>query len=167
MGTIKQVRERYRKAYEALPDAISTTVQQTSATLMDLNRDQLLQGRDAEGNLLSPTYTQDPYFTTREAAARYSKMKYKMEAEHRGMVANVELFGEKPTDVPNLLVNGNWFFNHFFIKVTKEAYSIGSTGLAAPDIERKYPKVYGLAPLSKEYYYFMYIRPTIKTVYGR
>ena len=167
MGTVKQVYERYRKAYETLPDAISTTVQQTSTVLMDLNRDQLLQGRDAEGNLLSPNYMDDPYFKTREAAGNYSKMKYKKEVEHRNRIAYIELFGEKPTDVPNLLVTGNWFFNHFFIKVTKDAYEIGSTGIAATDIERKYPKVYGLAPLSKEFYYFQYIRPTIKRIYGK
>jgi len=168
MGTIRQVKERYGRAFNALPSAIADTVQQTSGVLLELNRDQLLQGRNADGELISPTYTEDPYFKTREAAGRYAKYKYLMEMQHKARMSFVELYGEKPTDVPNLLITGTMFFNHFFIKVTKEAYTISSTGEAAPDIERKYNnRLYGLAPLSKEFYYFGFIRPTIKRVYGK
>ena len=168
MGTIKQIKDRYVAAYNALMPAIAETVQQTSGDIMALNRDQLLQGRDADGNLISPTYMQDPYFKSQEAAAKYSKMKYMMEEGHKQRMTFPEMYGEKPTDVPNLLVTGTLFFNHFFISVTREAYTIGSTGEAAPDIEQKYNnRLYGLTPKSKEFYYFMFIRPTIREVYGK
>jgi len=167
MGTVKQVAERYMKAYAALPDAIANTVQKSQDDLLSLNRDQLLQGRDTDGDLLSPTYLQDTYFSSVEKAANYMKMKYKLESGHKQSMAHPDQYGDKPPDVPNLLVTGTMFFNHFFIRVTKEAYTIGSTGEAAPDIEQKYNnRVYGLAPRSKEYYYYQYIRSTIKMVYG-
>ena len=177
MGTIRQVKEKYERAFNALPDTIANVVQQTSDVLIDLNRDQLLQGRDADGELLKPTYTEDPYFSTeaatrmwprltpRERADKYYKMKKDWEATHKARMTYVELYGQKPDNVPNLLITGNWFFNFFFVNVTKEAYTLGSTGYVADDIKQKYPRVFGIAPKSAEFYYFSFIRPAIERLY--
>jgi len=170
MGTIKQVKERFEMAYNALPSVIADTVQRTQDVLLDLNRDQLLYGRDADGKALTPGYTQDPYFKTRAAAEAYLKMKQGLEGEHKGLrtFTSVQLYPEKDSNTPNLLVNGRLFFNYFFIRITQESYEIGSTGEAAAKIESKYNnRVYGLAPKSKEFYYFSYIRPAIEALYKK
>ena len=170
MGTIKQVCERYKMAYEALPDAISNTVNRTQDVLLDLNRDQLLQGRDADGKVLMPPYMQDPYFKTREAALRYLRMKIALEASHKSLMryfAGIQTYPEKSKGTPNLIVTGQ-FHGGFFITVTKSTYTIDSMYKDADDINMKYNgRVYGLAPKSKEFYYFGYIRPAIKEVYGK
>jgi len=165
MATIREIKEKYEKAYNALHDTISGVVQQNQDVLINLNRDQLLQGRDASGQLFNPTYTQDPFFKTKEKAQRYLKKKKNLESEHRARLSFSELYGRKPDDVPNLLVTGAWFFNHFFINTTKNEYTINSNGLVASDIAQKYPHVYGIAPKSAEWFYFNYIRPAIVTLY--
>ena len=166
MGTIKQVKEKFERAYNALPRAIADKVMQTQDVLLDLNRDQLLSGRNADGETITPSYTQDPFFKSREQAERYLKIKQGLESEHKGRMRFVQLCPEKGSDTPNLIVNGRLFHNYFFIKVTNEAYKIGSTGEAAADIESKYNnRVFGLAPKSKEFYYFGFIRPLIKELY--
>lgn len=167
MGTIKQVMECYKKAYDSIPEVIANTVQETSDVLLKLNKDQLLQGRDADGNLLSPTYTSDPYFKTPEHARRYSRMKHLLEVIHRSRMSYVALYGEKPTDVPNLIVTGS-FQDGMFISVTKDSYTIDSTYKDANDINAKYNyRVYGLALKSREFYYFGFIRWKILELYKK
>jgi hypothetical protein len=167
MGTVRQVYEHFLAAHEAIPDVVSNVVARTSDVILDLNRDQLLQGRDADGKLLSPTYTEDSYFKSREAAGRYSKMKYLQEVAHRRMMVYAELYGEKPADVPNLIVTGP-FHGSFFISTSMDSYTIGATYRDADDISAKYKnRVYGLAPRSKEFYYFSFIRPAILSLYKK
>jgi hypothetical protein len=167
MGTIKQVYEKFTAAYNAIPETISNTVAQTPDVLLDLNRDQLLQGRDADGKLLSPTYTNDPYFSTPERGESYSKMKHLMKVEHRSRMTYAELYGEKPTDVPNLIITGP-FHAGFFIRTSRDSYTIGSGYRDAAEISAKYhDRVYGLAPKSKEFYYRGFIRPAIVGLYKK
>jgi hypothetical protein len=173
MGTIREVYERFSAAYAAIPDAVSEVVSRTPDVLLDLNRDQLLQGRDADGELLSPTYMNDPYFNTEESgrwfhnAGGYFKMKRFLENLHRQRMTYAELYGEKPTDVPNLIITGP-FQNSFFIRVSRDSYTIGATYVDADDISAKYKnRVYGLAPKSREFYYFGFIRPAILLLYEK
>jgi hypothetical protein len=167
MGTIKRVYEKFSAAYQAVPETISNTVEQTQDVLLNMNRDQMLQGRDADGNLFAPTYTNDPYFETPDQAARYSKMKYLLEVKHRSRMQGVGLYGEKPTDVPNLIVTGP-FQDGMFIRVTKEAYEIGSTYEDADDINAKYKnRAFGIAPLYKAFYWTNYLRGKILDLYKK
>jgi len=165
MGTIKAVMDKYLRAYRSLDSLLPSLVSETSDVILDLNRDQLLQGRDADGNLLYPTYLNDPYFKSYKAAERYSRMKYLLESRHIRRMSFPLLYGEKPTDVPNLIVRGN-FHEGMFIRVSKDSYTIDSSYTEADDINAKYRhRVYGLAPKSVEYYYFGWIRPRILNHY--
>jgi hypothetical protein len=164
--TVRQYYERFHRFYTTLPDAISQEVERTSDVLLSLNEDQLLYGRDAKGNVLTPDYMDDPYFEgDLKAAARYKRKKEKYEDIHWGRIRFTEakLFPDKNGSTPNLLINGNRFMNHLFINTNRESYGIASSGIVAGDIERKYAAyghpVYGLAPVSAEYYYFGYLRP--------
>jgi hypothetical protein len=164
MGTIKQIKERYEILTGSLMDVVAKEVSASSDVIMNMNQDQLLYGRNALGEELTPGYLSDPYFKTFEKAREYFYMKMDWEAEHKGRIYyfGIQLFPEKDRNTPNLLVNGNWFFNHFFIEVNKETYTIGSTGVASPDIELKYgKKIFGLAPQSKQYYYRHWLLPVI------
>jgi hypothetical protein len=164
MGTIKQIKERYEHLTGTLMSVVAEKVRETSDVIMNMNQDQLLYGRNALGEELKPGYLSDPYFNSHKQAKAYLAKKIDLEAEHQGRMYyfGIQLFPEKDKDTPNLLINGNWFFNHFFIEVSNDTYTIGSMGVAAPDIELKYGKaVYGMAPQSKEYYYKHWILPVI------
>jgi hypothetical protein len=168
--TIKAYYEKFHKFYTTLPDAVAAEAERTKDVILDLNRDQLLYGRDAKGETLTPSYLDDPYFKKKyknplKAAIRYRNMKKELEDFHWGKIrfGHVQLFTDKSPDTPNLLINGNWFMNYLFINISENKYTIDSTGIAANDIQRKYEgyghPVYGLAPVSVKYYYFGYIRP--------
>jgi hypothetical protein len=169
MGTIRQVKERYERAYLAIPGAVAATVARTSDVLLDLNKDQMLQGRDADGNVLTPGYLQDDYFETREQALRYLRMKIMLENVHLGRrrFTGVQLYPDKNSNTPNLIVTGP-FHNGMFIRVTQDAYTIDSSYADADDINAKYNnRVYGLAPKSREFYYFGFIRRAILELYKK
>jgi hypothetical protein len=166
MATFKSFMDKWDKFYTTLPDAIAAEVERTKDVLLSLNEDQLLYGRDAEGNVLTPDYLDDPYFDGNlKAAVRYKKKKIDREDEHWNRIRfrDAKLFPDKSEDTPNLLVNGNWFMNHLFINVNGNKYTTGSTGIAANDIQRKYASyghtLFGIAPASANYYYFEYVRP--------
>jgi hypothetical protein len=166
MATIKAFRDKWTKYYGDLPALIADEVEKTKDVLLDLNRDQLLYGRDAKGEVLTPGYMDDPYFEgDLKAASKYMNRKKKLEDKHWNRIKfrDAGLFPDKSGDTPNLLINGNWFMNHLLIDVNKDKYTISSTGIAADDIQRKYAgyghPVYGFAPVSVNYYYFGYLRP--------
>lgn len=167
MGTIKAIKDRYASKRGSLSQVLAATVAATSDVLLDLNRDQLLYGRDVKGEPITPKYYEDPYFKTYKQAVRYSVMKRGLEDQHKSRMyySGIQLFPDKGMHTPNLLVTGDLFFNHFFIDVTKDSYTIGSSGLAAPDIEAKYMgyghPLYGLAPVSKKFYYENWLRQVI------
>jgi len=147
---------------EIIPQTARESANNNQDVLLDLNRDQFLYGRDAEGEVLTPSYSQDPYFETPEAALSYKRKKEAYEAIHKGMRWNTAVgFPEKDSDTPNLIITGTLFMDYLFINIASDTYEVGSTGIAAPDIERKYGKIYGLAPLSKEYFWFGFMRPDI------
>lgn len=169
MATIAGFKRMFEQFYgnngEKVMHVVADEVTKTSDVLVDLNRDQLLYGRDADGEALTPGYLSDPYFEGNFKRARaYFLMKHKLEHDHkmrRKYFVGVQLFPEKDSNVPNLLITGTKFFNHFFITVSREGYTIDSSGPSANDIEMKYGKIYGLALESRKYYYFGWIRPAI------
>ncbi|MCL1933052.1 MAG: hypothetical protein FWF53_04465 [Candidatus Azobacteroides sp.] len=177
MGTIKAIKEKYENAYNQIGGTLSKVVSDNRDVLLDLNRDQLLYGRDAKGEVLTPEYTNDPYFdkfkNPTKAASNYKKMKRASEDFHYGMIrySGVQLFPNKNDDTPNLIVNGSRFMNHLFINTGSDQYEIGSTGIAADDIQKKYEgyghPIFGLAPASKKYFYFGWVRPAILKLYKK
>lgn len=169
MGTIKQIRDRYAQAYSSLSDVVSETVAKTADVILDLNRDQMLYGRDADGEVFTPGYLQDPFFETKAEAEHYLRMKMFLENVHKGRVryTGVQLFPDKNANTPNLIVTGP-FQNSMFIRTTKDSYTIDSSYVEADEINDKYRgRVYGLAPRSKEFYYTNWLRPAIMRHYKK
>lgn len=168
MATIAEIKRRFDRIYgeygSGMRKIVSDEANRTSDVILDLNRDQILYGRDAYGNPLVPMYYNDPYFKTWEQALAYSNYKLSISERQKGLIhySNIQLFPTKDRNTPNLIHStGTFFFNHFFIKVSSDSYTVGSTGIAAPDIESKYGKIYGLAPASRNFYYQNWIRVAI------
>jgi hypothetical protein len=177
MGTIKAVKEHYERAYNSIESAVERVVSDNSDVLLDLNRDQLLYGRDAKGVTITPGYMDDPYFykfrTPLKAALNYKNRKRELEDRHYGMIrySGIQLFPDKSDDTPNLIVNGNWFMNYMYANISGNSYEISSTGIATGDIQQKYEgfghPIFGLALVSKKYFYFGWIRPAILNLYKK
>lgn len=167
MTTIAGLKRKFEQLYgsngEKIHAILADEVNKSSDVILDLNRDQLLYGRDAEGEELTPGYLSDPYFKSFDHAKAYFLMKFKLEQSHKGLVhyTKIQLFPKKDFNTPNLLITGDLFFNHFYINVSNNSYTIGSNGAVASDIEAKYGKVYGLAPASRDFYYKNWLRPIL------
>jgi hypothetical protein len=173
VATIAEFRRKFNAFHSTLNDAVSSEAAQTSDVILALNRDQMLYGRDALGNVLKPDYLDDPYFQKfkdpLKKAVQYKKMKIALEDLHYNRIGfqSIQLFPDKSPDTPNLLVNGNWFMNYLFINISKEGYEVSSTGQVTSDIEQKYGKVFGLAPASKTYYWNGFLRRALLEHYEK
>jgi hypothetical protein len=140
--------------------AVIETFEETAEVIADYNREQLLQGRDSEGNFLSPKYSEDPFFKSPESAKRYAEWK-----------ASIEPKRDKPFDVPNLYITGK-FHNTIKVDVDSENLKFHSDDSNAKSIEMKFnrDKVYGLNDETKGQYidevYFPRLRDKIETRTG-
>lgn len=136
------------------------------SVLLDLNRDQLLSGRNAEGSLLSPDYLTDSYFDTRERAEAYAKRKDSLLDGHNSLIRHRGLYPGKPRNTPNLIVTGP-FQDGMHILVSGRDYEIDSSYRDAGNIKRKYDnRVFGFAPPSVEYFFNEYIRAEVQKELG-
>lgn len=137
------------------PEVIEFCVQNWFYELVDLNRDQLLLGRNTDGELLSPTYLADPYFKSKEQAQDYFNWKQSMEQYHRMRLTFPLNYPDKPSTTPNLIINGHWVHDTMHLIHSSDWFAINIADQELQmDIERKYNrKVFGLAPLSVEFWW--------------
>lgn len=161
MGTIKQIRDKYNEAAKEIIYTAQKVANENQDVLISLNRDQMLLGRDAKGESFTPGYTEDPYFKSPQKAKAYKEKKVKLESSHKSRMSNVQLYPDKDSNTPNLIVTGT-FQDAMFITISESEYTIGSTYIDSSDINAKYNNaVFGLAPKSKVYFYNNWIHPAI------
>lgn len=135
------------------PEVVECQIEEYGDELVDLNRDQMLLGRNADGAVLTPTYLEDPYFPTQEAAQAYASMKYGLELVHKSRLTFPLNYPDKERNTPNLIVTGD-FQNGMFLRTMTDSFLIDSGYDESRDIEQKYNnKVFGLAPLAKEFWW--------------
>lgn len=109
--------ERFKKLIGSLQsldfgNELVTIVENNVATLADLQREQMLEGRSVDGDYIRPFYSEDPYFKTAEAAKHYAEWKQRISPHP-----------DRPLDVPNLFING-YFHKSLFAKVSGSEFTI-------------------------------------------
>lgn len=170
MASVQEMIQRLQSVrvhIKSVPDIVSTVANAHKEELLSLNKDQMLLGRNSKGNLLKPNYLSDPYFNTSAQANAYAQMKYRLESSHKSRIEHVLGYPDKPKNTPNLIVTGP-FQDNMYITFNGNGFTIGSTYQDSGDIESKYNNaVFGLAPLSKEWFYKMYLFDAIRQhIYG-
>lgn len=169
MASIREMMDRLlevQRKIATLEVAVAQSVSENRDVLLSLNRDQMLLGRNADGQLFTPDYLSDPYFKTQAQAKSYAAMKYRLESRHKARIENALNYPDKPRDTPNLIVTGP-FQDSMVIDVAADGFFIDSWYMDTPEIEQKYRnKVFGLAPLSKEYFWKHYLRIALKNYLG-
>lgn len=144
MGTIGDAAAKVRAARAAFWDEAAAVVQSDSAVLLEIQKDQLYAGQTPTGGLLAPTYSRDPYFKKPGAGTRYAKWKAKIHPRRPASYLKA-----RPEDVPNLIVNGNRFYNHLSCTVTKRQIRYLNAGI---DMRPKYGDILGLNAASIAHY---------------
>lgn len=82
---------------------------EANPSIVELNQEQMYEGKTSEGNDISPKYSENPYFKTKESAARYAEWKMKITPNK-----------DRNKDVPNLYINGGFYESIISDKTDKE-----------------------------------------------
>lgn len=93
---------------------VATIIEGHTDKLADLQRDQWMEGRGVDGEYIRPFYSENPYFKSPEAAARYAKWKAKITPNP-----------QRPEDVPNLYING-YLHDSLYAEVVGDTFKIDS-----------------------------------------
>lgn len=134
---------------QGIPDEVGRIVEHNADEILQLRKDEILLGRNSDGEPFTPGYLNDPYFKSPAAAIAYADRKYKLRRAHDARIRHVLNYPNKDDDTPNLRVTGP-FQDSMFIRPGKESFIIGSTYEDAPMIDAKYGgKVYDLAQGAK------------------
>lgn len=140
-------------------------ITENEEVLLELNKSQILQGRNSDGELFSPTYEQDPYFTSPQKGANYGRWKESIRPEADSLIYT-PLFSAKPSGVPNLFVTGP-FIRGMFITTGTSSFVIDSSYFKSDAINSKYNgKVFGLTQAAIDFFYRNFLRRRIlRSVY--
>lgn len=118
---------------QSLESSVVDAIDLTSDDIITLNQQQLYSGRLSDGSPVSPSYLDDPYFKSREAAQRYSDWK-----------DNITPDEQRPSGVPNLFINGR-FYQSWRVRASATTIDFESSDPDAMDIEEKFSeRIYGL-----------------------
>lgn len=150
MGTLADMNRRVQAL--SLTDLAAAIIAQNATELADIQRKQLMQGKNNEGDLLGPRHSENPFFKSPESALRYARWKQKITPE-------------TPFDVPNLYINGQ-YHGGIFIKVAGDKVTTDSKSPLAGKINNTFKgKQLGLNSDSKVTAFKDHIRsPLVKAV---
>lgn len=148
MATINEMIKRFQSL--DTDKVIDEALQADLSKLTGFNRLQMLDGKTKTGEDIHPTYFEDPFFKTREAAQQYSDWKDAISPP-----------SNRRPGVPNLYING-YYHRSIGVKFTRDAYVFGSVFGDQVGIEEKYENIYGLGGEYKHRYMTEVVRPAFR-----
>lgn len=105
--------------------------------LVEMNRQQMIDGQTNEGKDITPTHIQDPFFKTPESAKAYVRFKQKLPGIPKSSI--------KKPETPNLFING-FFHNSLHAVDVSSGIKIQSNIILADKITRKFKNILGVKP---------------------
>ncbi len=129
---------------------IEESVADTKDQILRLNKEQLLAGKTRTGADITPSYLDDPYFKTREAAQKYSEWKDRITPNPF-----------RKSGTPNLYING-FYHNSIRVDVVGQSIQYSTNVGIGSKIEGKYGEnLYGLSGNFKSEYLGVYLGPLL------
>lgn len=130
--TLQALADSVRTLPERLPQMVGDVLRRHETDIMELQRIQLLEGHDSDGNDMRPYYTEDVkpqgYFNSRESAGRYAAWK-------EGLSYPFSV--SRNSDAPNLYINGR-FHSELAVIFGNDGLSIEAQTPYAAKIVAKY-----------------------------
>ena len=107
---IDEVAEIIRKISDGFEEMCIRCLEDNSGIVLHAVAEQLYSGQDGDGNHLSPTYDNDPYFEEEgywhHRAKDYKAWKYSITPPVSGTMLGLP---PRPDDVPNLYIDGRFY----------------------------------------------------------
>lgn len=126
-----QLHSNLNSVIENINSTVLDLASENKPSLVELNTDQLWQGKGNDNQNLSPKYSQDPYFKSSESARKYADWKWRITP------------GKRDKDVPNLYINGAFYKSIYTTKTDEEIKFDTSTQLGK-QVTSKFTKALGL-----------------------
>jgi len=123
-------------AFDAEKEMVNI-VDHNKQKVLDLQREQMMEGRGIDGQFIRPFYSENPYFKTMEQSQAYARWKQKITPNSK-----------RPLDVPNLFINGR-FHDSLFVEVGGNEFDIDATDYDATDIMSVHKNAIGLNDASR------------------
>lgn len=133
-----------------MPTIAQETVKETGDEYLNFNKGQLFDGKKKDGQDITPSYFNDPFFKTVESAAKYSEWKNSITPSLK-----------RTPGTPNLFING-YFYSTLTISLSGDDITV-NTGSLGDEITDKYGDgIYGLNMDSRIDYLKLYYIPKLK-----
>ena len=134
--TIDKVLKFYKSCLEKIPETIENAIYSNEKAILQLQKNQIYDGKSNTGEDLHPLYTEDSYFKTQEQTRDYIKWKQQITPNPR-----------RNPNAPNLYING---YIHRNIIIVKEGgnimFDINSRIGFGEYLKNKYDNLLGLTP---------------------
>ena len=161
------VHDIIHKIAEGFEDNALQCLGNHSSDVVDLIQEQIYNGQDGDGEYLSPTYDEDPFFDEpgrwHGRADDYIKWKYEITPP----VASPNLcLSPRPIEVPNLFIDGTLFGQiSAIMKGTFLEVSPGNGN--GPEIKKKYgDRLFMLGEDAVEWFNLEYMWPAIEKFFN-
>lgn len=146
MATIKSFKQKLERLNVA--DEAGKAIATTTTELVDFNRQQMMEGKRRDGNDISPSYLEDPWFKSLKQAQAYSNWKDRITPNP-----------ERKKGVPNLFIVGT-YHNTIEAFMRDKKIVFHSTFDGAADIEKTFgDEIYGLNAEKRVEYIKEFLRP--------
>lgn len=164
--SIEEVANIIGKIAEGFEGACVRCMSERSPVLRSAILEQLLCGQDGEGEFLSPTYDDDPYFEEKgywyHRAGDYKAWKKRITPPLRGAVLGL---APRRDEVPNLFINGK-FYSEIGISRRGDALFTDPGRGDGPAIVAKYgDQILMPGPTAIEYFNTTYLLPAIESFF--
>lgn len=138
--TIDKLIEHYKSILDKIPETVESAIYENEKQIIQLQKNQLYDGKSNTGEDLRPYYSEDRYFKTPGQAQGYIKYKQDITPNPR-----------RNRDAPNLYVNG---YIHRNIRIVKESgnitFDFNKNVSFAESVKAKYDNLLGLNPTNEE-----------------
>ena len=129
---IQDMLDKAEKLQKNIPEMVFDVILDNDVWILDLNREQLMEGKTAENEDVSPKYSEDPYFKKEGAAERYIAWKSKITPNPK-----------RNPDAPNLFIDGT-FHATFKLSFEGDDIVVTSDSQISRDVSRKFANIFGL-----------------------
>lgn len=163
---IEEVARIIQKISDGFEEACIRCLDENSGIILDAVKEQLKSGQDGDGQHLSPTYDNDPYFEEEgywhHRAKDYKAWKYSITPPVAGTMLGLP---PRPDEVPNLYIDGK-FYSEITAYRKGDALVVDPGSGNGPSIVAKYgDTILDIGPTAVGYFNLNYMLPAIDSFF--
>lgn len=159
---IWEVADIIHRVADGFEDNCVRCLDENKGVVLQAVKEQLYSGQNGMGELMSPTYDNDPYFDEPgwwfHRAYAYKAWKKEITPPVAGTMLGLP---PRPDDVPNLFIDGT-FYEEINAKMQGKALVVDPGDGNGPQIIGKYgDNILTLGPTARDYFNYYYMIPSI------